>query len=114
MKRLICLFAISAVFVGCATAPQLYSWYDYNETSYAYLKNATPESQQSLLKTYDKIIDKQSGTRAIVPPGVYADYGFMLMQENKKEEGKKMLMKEVELYPESKVFIEQIIRMTEK
>ena len=59
------------------------------------------------------IIKKQNGTRGMIPPGLYADYGYVLIQSNKIEEGKLMLQKEVELYPESKVFIDRILKMLE-
>jgi hypothetical protein len=92
----------------------LYSWYNYNATSYAYLKNADEASTQQLLETYQKIIEKQKGERASVPPGVHADYGFLLLKLNKTTEGKSMLAKEMEIYPESKVFIERILKMLEQ
>jgi len=62
---------------------------------------------------YKKIINSQKGTRGMVPPGIYADYGFVLIQTNRVEEGKLMLQKEIELYPESKIFIKKIYAMLE-
>ena len=97
-------------FTSCATKT-LYSWENYDNTSYNYLKNSDEKSTQALIKTYQKLIEKQTGTRQVVPPGVYADYGFILLQADKIEDGKKMLQKEIELYPESKVFIERILKM---
>jgi len=98
---------------SCATKT-LYSWENYDDTSYKYLKNSDEKSTQALIKTYQKLIEKQTGTRQTVPPGIYADYGFILLQANKTEEGKAMLQKEIDLYPESKVFIERILKMFEK
>ena len=49
-----------------------------------------------------------------MPPGVYADYGYILLQIGKTDEGKELLMKEVELYPESKIFIDRILKMLER
>ena len=100
----------SFCFASCATKT-LYSWENYDNTSYNYLKNSDEKSTQALIKTYQKLIEKQKGTRQAVPPGVYADYGFILLQADKIEDGKKMLQKEIELYPESKVFIERILKM---
>jgi hypothetical protein len=78
------------------------------------LKNADEQSTQQMIETYQKIIEKQKGTRQAVPPGIYADYGFLLLQANREEEGKAMLMKEIALYPESKIFIDRILKMMEK
>jgi len=69
------------------------------------------ESIKNLLNSYQQIIEKQEGTRKTVPPGIYADYGFILLQTGKTEEGKAMLKKEVSLYPESEVFINRILKM---
>jgi len=50
----------------------------------------------------------------VPPPGLYADYAFILLQIGKTEEGKTFLLKEVELYPESKTFIDRILKMLER
>ena len=78
------------------------------------MKNSNEKSTQELIATYQKIIDKQNGSRGVVPPGIYADYGFILLQANKTKEGKAMLLKEVALYPESKVFIDRILTLLDK
>lgn len=113
MKKII-YFSLSVFLLCSCASPKLYSWGKYQTTSYNYLKNNDEKSTQELVKTYQNIIDKQTGTRGVVPPGVYADYGFLLLQINKSSEGKKMLAKEIELYPESKVFIDRILKKIEK
>ncbi|MDR3297346.1 MAG: DUF4810 domain-containing protein [Prevotellaceae bacterium] len=99
---------------SCSTQKPLYSWDKYNNASYSYLKNSDEAALQELIKTYQKIIAKQTGSRGVVPPGIYADYGFLLLQADKISEGKAMLLKELELYPESKVFVDRILKMFEK
>lgn len=96
---------------SCTSVKTLYSWDDYNMSTYNYLKSENEETEQSLIKNYNKILTKQRGTRRVVPPGIYADYGFILLRKGEVEEGNKMLEKEIELYPESKVFIDRIIKM---
>lgn len=98
---------------SCTVQKPLYTWDKYEVTSYNYLKNNDEKSTQALIETYQNIIEKQQGSRGVVPPGVYADYGFILLQDNKTDEGKAMLLKEVELYPESKTFIDRILKMIE-
>lgn len=115
MKKVLILIALLGILVSCTTTKTpLYTWSDYETTSYNYLKNSDEESLQKLIENYQKVIETQKGTRGIVPPGVCADYGFILLQNGKTEEGKEMLMKEITLYPESKIFIERILKMTEK
>lgn len=114
MKRLIFISISVLLLTACATQKPLYTWENYETTSYNYLKNSDEKATQELIKTYQKIIEKQKGTRATVPPGIYADYGFLLLQANKTEEGKAMLSKEIALYPESKIFIDRILKILEK
>lgn len=98
---------------ACTTQKPFYTWNDYEAKSYEYLKNSDEASTQNLMETYEKIIKTQKGSRGVVPPGIYADYGFLLLQADKTVEGQQMLAKEVELYPESKVFIDRILQMME-
>jgi hypothetical protein len=115
MKRKFLFIGLIAILCLISCAPKtLYSWNNYDDTSYKYLKYNDEKSIEQLVKTYQKLIEKQEGTRKTVPPGIYADYGFILLQANKTEEGKAMLEKEISLYPESKVFIERIFKMFEK
>lgn len=113
MKKLLFSTITVLMMASCTVQKPLYTWDKYEVTSYNYLKNNDEKSTQALIETYQNIIEKQQGSRGVVPPGVYADYGFILLQDNKTDEGKAMLLKEVELYPESKTFIDRILKMIE-
>ncbi|MDD3323439.1 MAG: DUF4810 domain-containing protein [Paludibacter sp.] len=114
MKKTILITLSVILLTACSVQKPLYTWSNYANSSYNYLKNNDEKSTQELIKSYQAIIEKQKGTRGVVPPGIYADYGFILLQANKTAEGKAMLLKEIALYPESSVFIERILKMTEK
>ena len=115
MKKILAVTIIAVLcFASCTTQQPLYTWDKYHLTSYNYLKNTDEKATEALAKTYLNIIGKQKGTRKTVPPGVYADYGFLLIQTDKVEEGKKMLQMEIALYPESAVFIGRILKMLEE
>lgn len=114
MKKLLILLIPVILVASCTSHKPLYSWSKYDISSYNYLKNNDEKSTQELIKNYEAIIAKQNGTRKVVPPGIYADYGFILLQLGKNEEGNAMLEKEIELYPESKIFIDRIIKMQKK
>lgn len=107
------LAVIVTIAVSCKMAKPLYNWDRYDKDSYSYLKKQDDKSAEKLIETYDKIISKQNKTRGVVPPGIYADYGLLLIQRERAEEGKKMLEKEVALYPESKIFIDKILKTLE-
>jgi len=114
MNRILLASLGVLLFMGCVPQQTLYSWNNYETTSYNYLKNSDEKSTQELIETYKKIIKKQTGIRKVVPPGVYADYGFLLLQSDMKVEGMAMLQKEIELYPESRIFIERILKILEE
>lgn len=114
MKKLLFFTALTLVLASCTVNKPLYSWGKYEHVSYNYLKNQDDKAIQDLIKTYESLIKNQEGSRQTVPPGVYADYGFLLLQLNKVEQGKAMLAKELELYPESAALVERILKMTEK
>lgn len=114
MKKLLAVAVVSLLLLAGCTPKTLYSWSDYSVTSYNYLKNRDEKSMADLVTTYERIINHQSGTRNTVPPGVYADYGFILIQTGKVEQGVKMLKMEVSLYPESAQFVNNIIKSYEK
>ncbi|MCX6258451.1 MAG: DUF4810 domain-containing protein [Bacteroidia bacterium] len=114
MRKIIFILSVILLLASCTSQKPLYYWGDYEIKSYNYLKNSDEKSTQELIDSYQKIIEKQGGSREVVPPGVYADYGFLLLQANKTVEGKAMLQKEISLYPESKVFIDRILKKLEK
>ena len=113
MSKLIFFLCVAWMLSSCTVQKPLYSWAKYETVSYNYLKNSDEKSTQALIENYQKIIEKQTGSRNVPPPGVYADYGYVLLQVGKTAEGKALLLKEIELYPESKIFIDRILKMLE-
>jgi hypothetical protein len=111
MKKELLLAVPLLLLLSCTVQKPLYSWSNYQTTSYNYLKNNQDKDLQELLDSYKKIIEKQEGTRNVPPPGVCADYGYLLIMKGKTAEGKTLLKKEVELYPESKIFIDRILKL---
>lgn len=118
MKKLIFTTTSIAILSGIvASAPlaaeTLYSWHGYQEKSYKYLKKNDASSYKNLVKCYESIISSQTLGRRTVPPGIYADYGWILIKNGEIEKGKAMLQKEMELYPESSTFITRILKRFE-
>lgn len=117
MKKSIIILSCCATLLlaSCSTSTtSLYSWYNYENAAYEYQKKNTDKSYADALNAYLKIIDKQSGARKSVPPGLNAEYGYMLIKTGKVEEGLRYLKQEVALYPESEVYISRIIKQLEE
>ena len=103
-------------FASCATNYKtLYNWDAYSSQTYKYIKGGEEEDTEKLFEVYQKVIDGQEGTiRETIPPGVCADYGYLLIKAGKIQEGKELLLKEKELYPESARFVDSVIRKIER
>ncbi len=113
------IVALALLFASCATTstrqPSIYKWSSYTKDTYDYIKSGEEDSIEIVLKTYQWIIDNQTGTvRETVPPGVCADYGYLLVKSGRVQEGKKFLLKEKELYPESAPLVDSVIKMIER
>jgi hypothetical protein len=115
MKKILTALTVVASLASCSTtSSSLYSWYDYEDATYQYQKKLTDELKAKALEQYQKVTEKQKGVRGVVPPGLYAEYGYMLYRNGKKEEGLNFMRQEIKLYPESETYISRIIKQLEK
>lgn len=114
MKKYLVLAVISFYVVSCTTTKPLYNWKGYDDAVYAYTKAGNEKSVDNLIKIYEKLIKKSGGSRAVPPPGVCADYGYILIKKGEPAKGKELLIKETMLYPESKQFVDRIIKRLDK
>ncbi len=105
------LLSLSLGLSSCGTTEQtLYSWDNYEKLTYNYHKSPDDNLKVKVMKMYDKVINKQKGLRGAIPPGMCTEYGYMLYKMGEKERGMKLLKKEIELYPEAKVYVNRIIK----
>jgi len=106
----ILILGLLLIVSSCTTQQTLYNWGGYQDASYQYMKNNTEKDMEKLLARYQYLVENQKGGRKVVPPGIFADYGFLLVKQGKVEEGVKLMEMEVALYPESAVFVGRIIK----
>lgn len=146
MTKTITAVIAGVVLTSCATTNSLYYWGGsqngttaYENLAYQSYDKQTPKSICNLIAIYEDMVTKPGGTRQVPPPGICAEYGYLLLQTGtaetflknataaqKKlfksddyatiftERGKEMLQKEVELYPESAKFIKPLIKKLER
>lgn len=113
MKKLIYISIIATIlFASCSPKP-LYNWGNYEWAVYKYTKSPNEKTTEKLIKEYEKIIANPKGRLKRPAPGIYADYGFLLIKSGRVKEGKKMLEAEIALYPESSIFIGAILKRFE-
>lgn len=107
----------------------------YEDYAYQYYHRQTPESLCNLIACYEELVSTPGGSRQVPPPGICAEYGYLLLlpetavtftnhatRSQKRlfavndyaalfqEKGKKLLLMEIELYPESALFIKPILK----
>lgn len=111
---------LAGMLSSCISAKQVdsaqtsYNWDDYSEVTYTYVRQKDKGSREELLTSYARIIESQKDTTTgRVPPGVYADYGYMLVEQGMEKDGVTYLRKEMELYPMSEPFLSKIIQRIE-
>ncbi len=120
-KRTFCiLFILTYVLLftfGCATrATQkpMYYWGDYSGSLYKIHKDPNKKNIAEHQVQLETII-KQSEERDLrVPPGVYGELGYIYALKNNSKEAVKLFEMEKQTYPESTIFIDNMIQQVQK
>lgn len=110
----ILMLALSALIVGCTTRSQMYYWGNYSGTLYNAKKNPCPESLSEHKAGLEAIIDESKTRNLRVPPGVYAELGYIYSMENNTQKAIELFQLEQNTYPESGVLMARLIQQTEK
>ena len=103
------LFSIIAFgLVGCVPKAT-YHWGNYEKQLYKYYKN--PADVERLAEALAKVIvdGEQEGR---VPPGIYAEYGYLLLITGHSDEALVYFEKEKSQWPESAVIMDKMITIT--
>ena len=140
-KLLLAACALSLFLASCGTPNTLYYWggvqngvTKYEHLAYLQYDKQTSEALCRLIVTYEDIVRNPGGKRKTIPPGVCAEYGYILLQPSTaeafascatatqkrifdrtdyagyfQEYGKELLENEMKLYPESVLFIRPLI-----
>ena len=97
---------------GCSSTPKpLYNYGEYSESYYGVKKEATAESaleyQKALEYCIEESDDSQSGR---VPPGMYANLGYLYLKAGQNDKAKENFIKEKTIYPEATHFMDRMIQ----
>ena len=85
LRRHVTIVAIVLLaLTGCATNRNKYDWGSYNDSLYASYKDPTKAAE--LMASLKAIIDGASAGHGAVPPGVFAEYGYLQLQQGKAPE----------------------------
>ncbi len=115
VKPVFMLSCVLALSLGaCSTHREnLYSWYDYESVMIERMSGENTKTQKQIRK-YREIIEQQKAFRKTPPPGVFLEYGYLLIEDGQVDEGLRMMKIEISLYPECAKFVAPIIQRFEK
>ncbi len=112
-SRVSILLAIIAVLLisGCATQkPLIYRWGEYEQLVYEmYAKPGKAEPGTQVAKLSEDV-ERTLAEGKRVPPGVHAHLGYMYHIQGDKGAAMNEFATEQELFPESAVFIDGILK----
>ena len=96
---------------GCAT-PTLYEWGNYDEWLYENYEN--PKNDEELYVDLTALIieyeSRKNPTTKPMAPGLYAEYGFLLMRRGENARAIEYYTKEKALWPEATKFMDSMIQ----
>lgn len=96
---------LACAMVGCAT-PSIYYWGNFEDGLHnRYMIQDQAQADVYLFETIRTA--EQQNLR--VPPGAYADYGFLLFKRGDREGAIAYFEKEKRLFPESSAFMTKLI-----
>lgn len=104
------VFALSA----CAPPTPLYVYGDYSESYYRNKKTENEENWLKLEASMEKSIEDAAKSRSgRVPPGMYANLGYMYLKDGNAQKAIDNFEKEKSIYPEAAHFMDRIIKKVE-
>ena len=110
MRKAVLLLAVSAAaLLAAACGPKtMYTWHGYDDSLYAHYKN--PQDHAKHIERLQQIVTQTEADGLKMPPGVYAEYGYALLEESRFDESVTYFKKEKETWPESAVIMDKMIR----
>ena len=114
MKQLILIIGAAALVLLASCTKPLYKYNNYDEAAFKYAVAYDEKDVKSVAKSYKSMVgadrkkskqkkdDKKKNT---IPPGMCADYGYLLFLQKDTVKANAFFDKEIRLYPESKTYV---------
>lgn len=103
-------FLIAINLVGCS-APSIYHWSRFEDGLFdRYVSQNHAQADEYLLETITAAEQKNLK----IPPGAYADYGFLLFRRGDRDGARAYFEKEKHFFPESSPFMTKLIERIEQ
>jgi hypothetical protein len=95
---------------GCGGANTRYAWNNYDAELYEHYKD--PAQKELFIQSMKEIVEAAE-SEGKVPPGVYAEYGFLLQEKGDISQAINYYQKEAEKWPESKYLMAKLVANTQ-
>ncbi len=110
MKRFLCISVAMLALSACATAPQpKYDWGNYEQSMYGYYKS--PANASELIASIATTIKNAEANKRSVGPGMYAEYGYLLLQQGNSQDAIVNFEKEKARWPESTQLMDRMSKL---
>ncbi len=107
---LLSLFMMGFLISGCSTKKPMYEYANYSETYYQLKQNGDAQSNANWKSSLEEVIEKSNARAIRVPPGIYANLGYLYLKVNDTEKAISFFKAEKDLYPEASVFMDNLIK----
>ena len=108
--RIIAIATALVVLSGCASQVTEAGdyWGNYANTLYVYAKEPSDETLAKHVEELNEIIVESNERELKVPPGIYAELGYIEAKTGDDAAALAHYEAEMSLYPESRIFLERL------
>lgn len=104
-------FTVLCCLVSAGCAPKkMYYFGNYSNTLYSFEKNQNDESLLKHKQELETVITESESRNLPVPPGIYAEFGYINLKSNNSKEAIRLFQAESQLYPESRYLMDRLIQ----
>ncbi len=88
----------------------MYEYSNYSETYYQLKQTGDAENTAKWKTSLEESIEKSNARAIRVPPGIYANLGYLYLKVNDTQKAISFFEAEKTLYPEAGVFMDNLIK----
>ena len=112
MKLLAKYSAVLMLFSLCGCVPKTqYAWNNYDSKLYNHYKD--PSQKEEFSQALKETVEEAESSKS-VPPGIYAEYGFLMYEQGNSLQAIQYYQKEADKWPESRAFMTKMINTAQK
>ncbi|MCI2282621.1 DUF4810 domain-containing protein [Colwellia sp. MSW7] len=108
--KLLMVVCAALLATGCANKVKpMYEYGEYSETFYTMKRDVGENSLKEWKVTLEDVIQRSGEQSLRVPPGVYANLGYLYLKVNDSRTAISYFELEKSIYPESVIFMNNLI-----